>query len=127
VDNILSDLGVKDIPVIKAFNKIDLLPNMVELLKKNRRSPNQTVYISAKKGDGILELRKKLRSNLFQNMNVYYLSIPKSKKNIISSFSKWSIVLKKRENRENIEIKIMAEPRLVLDYTPYITRGGTNW
>ena len=127
MDNILSDLGVKDIPVIKAFNKIDLLPNMVELLKKNRRSPNQTVYISAKKGDGILELRKKLRSNLFQNMNVYYLSIPKSKKNIISSFSKWSIVLKKRENRENIEIKIMAEPRLVLDYTPYITRGGTNW
>jgi 50S ribosomal subunit-associated GTPase HflX len=100
---------------------------MEELLIKNRRSPNQSVFISAKTGDGILELRKKLRSILFQNMNFYYLSIPKSKKNIISSFSKWSIVLKKRENRENIEIKIMAEPKLILNYTPYIMRGGINW
>jgi GTP-binding protein HflX len=127
VDNILFDLGVKNIPVIQAFNKIDLFPNMEELLIKNRRSPNQSVFISAKTGDGILELRKKLRSSLFQNMNFYYLSIPKSKKNIISSFSKWSIVLKKRENRENIEIKIMAEPKRVLNYMPYIKKGGTNW
>jgi GTP-binding protein HflX len=127
VENILSDLGVKDIPVIKVFNKIDLFPNKPEILTKNTRPPNQSVYISAKKGDGLDELRKKLRTQLFRNMNFYYLSFPKSNKNIISSFSKWSIVLKKRENRENIEIKIMADPKLVLNYTPYIKRGGTNW
>jgi len=127
VENILSDLGVKDIPVIKVFNKIDLLPNKPEILTKNTNPPNQSVYISAKKGDGLDELRKKLRTHLFRNMNFYYLSIPKSKKNIISSFSKWSIMLKKRENRENIEIKIMADSKLVLNYTPYIKRGGTNW
>jgi 50S ribosomal subunit-associated GTPase HflX len=85
------------------------------------------VYISAKKGDGIDALRTKLRISLFQNMKFYYLSIPKSKKNIISSFSKWSIVLKKRENRENIEIKIMADPKLALNLAPYIKRGGVNW
>lgn len=127
VENILSDLGVKGIPVIKVFNKIDLFPDKAEFLTKNTKSLNQSVYISAKKGDGLDELRKKLRTHLFRNMNFYYLSIPKSKKNIISSFSKWSIVLKKRENRENIEIKIMADPKLVLNYTPYIKRGGTNW
>jgi hypothetical protein len=58
---------------------------------------------------------------------MYCLRIPKSKKNIISSFSKWSIVLKKRENREYIEIKIMADPKLMLHYTPYIQRGGAKW
>jgi hypothetical protein len=36
-------------------------------------------------------------------------------------------VLKKREHRENIEIKIMADPKLVLNYIPYIERGGTKW
>jgi hypothetical protein len=36
-------------------------------------------------------------------------------------------VLKKRANREDIEIKIMADPKLVLNYTPYIKKGGTNW
>jgi len=112
---------------VKIFNKIDLFPNKPEILTKNTNPPNQSVYISAKKGDGLDELRKKLRTHLFRNMNFYYLSIPKSKKNLISSFSKWSIVLKKRANRENIEIKIMADPKLVLNYTPYIKKGGTNW
>ncbi|UCE39996.1 MAG: GTPase HflX [Candidatus Aminicenantes bacterium] len=127
VENILADLGAKDIPVIRVFNKIDLIPDKEEWLIKNRNSPPQSMYISAKKGDGLDSLCKKLRTQLFQNMNLYYLSIPKSKKNIISSFSKWSIVLKKRENRENIEIKIMADPKLVLNYTPYIKRGGAKW
>jgi GTP-binding protein HflX len=127
VENILSDLGASDIPVFKVFNKIDLFPDKVEFLEKNIKSPAESVYLSAKTGDGIDELCKKLRSFLFQNMNFYHLSIPKSKKNIISSFSKWSIVLKKRENRENIEIKIMADPKLILNYTPYIKRGGSNW
>ncbi len=127
VDDILYELGVKDIPIIKGYNKIDLLPNKAEFLTKNTLSPNQSVYISAKTGDGIRELRKMLRYNLFRNMNFYYLSIPNSKKNIISSFSKWSIVLKKRENRDNIEIKIMAHPKSIINYTPYIKRGGANW
>jgi GTP-binding protein HflX len=127
VENILADLGVKDIPIINVFNKIDLFPDIEEWLTKNRNSSHRSVYISAKKGDGLDSLLTKLRSHLFQNMSLYYLSIPKSKKNIISSFSKWSIVLKKRENPENIEIKIMADPKLVLNYTPYIKRGGANW
>ncbi len=127
VENILSGLGVIDIPILKVFNKIDLFPNKEEFLKKNRGSPYPSVYISAKTGDGVSDLRKMLRKFLFQNMNLYYLRIPKSKKNVISSFSKWSIVLKKRENRENIELKIMADPKLVLDFTPYIERGGEKW
>jgi GTP-binding protein HflX len=127
VENILFDLGIKDIPVLKVFNKMDLLPKQTEHPEKNSVSTATSVYLSAKTGEGVEELREKLRSYLFRNMNCYYLSIPKTKKNIISSFSKWSIVLKRRENRENIEIKIMADPKLVINFVPYIKRGGTNW
>ena len=127
VENILFDLGIKDIPVIKVFNKVDLLPDHAEYLSKNGESPGISVFLSAKTGEGVEGLREKLRSFLFRNMNCYHLSIPKTKKNIISSFSKWSIVLKKRENSENIELKIMADPKLIFKYTPYIERGGEKW
>ncbi len=127
VENILFDLGIKDIPIIKVFNKVDLLPDHAENLAKNIESPGTCVYLSAKTGVGVEELREKLRSFLFRNMNCYYLNIPKTKKNIISSFSNWSIVLKKRENPDNIEIKIMADPKKIINFALYIKRGGTNW
>ncbi|MDH4217197.1 MAG: GTPase HflX [Candidatus Aminicenantes bacterium] len=127
VDSILEDLGVKDIPVIKAFNKIDLLPNTENFLEKNLHSSNQSVYISAKTGDGIADLKTKLHSLLYKNMRLFYLSIPKSEKNIIPSFSNWSIVLKKRENQDNVEIKIMADPTMILNFMAYIKRGEANW
>ena len=127
VDDILNDLGVRDIPVIKVFNKIDLIPNTGELLQKNVDSSDHSVYISSKTGDGIRDLLKKLSAILFRNMKLYYLHIPKSDENIISSFSKWSIVLKKRENQDSFDIKIMADPKMVLKFTPYIERGEANW
>lgn len=127
VENILFDLGIKEIPVLKIFNKVDLLPNQTEFLVKNNKSLTTSFYLSAKTGEGVEELREILGSYLFRNMKCYHLSIPKTKKNIISSFSKWSIVLKKRETLENIEIKIMAEPKLVINFASYIKRGGTNW
>jgi len=127
VDNILEDLGIKNIPVIKVFNKIDLLPNMEYFLEKNQHSSNQSVYVSAKTADGIADLKTKLHSLLFKNMKLFYLSIPKSEKNIIPSFSNWSIVLKKRENQDNVEIKIMADPTMILNFMAYIKRGESNW
>lgn len=127
VDGILDDLGIRDIPVLKVYNKVDLLPNAEELLKKNIDSSGRSVYISSKTGDGIRDLLNKLRSLLFHNMKIYYLRIPKSEENIVSSFSNWSIVLKKRENQYNYEMKIMADPKTIQKFTAYIKRGEANW
>lgn len=127
VNSILEDLGVRSIPVIKVFNKIDLLPNSIPLLRKNHNLLNGSLYVSAKTGEGINDLKTKLHSFLFKKMKPYYLRIPLSKKNIVSSFSNWSIVLKKRENQDNVEIKIMADPKFMLNFMAYIKRGEANW
>lgn len=127
VENILSELGVVDIPIIKVFNKIDLLPNKTQLLKKNTRPNNMAVYVSAKTGDGIQALKENIRSILFKGLKIYYLSIPRSDKKIIPSFPKWAIVLKSRENGDYSELKIMADPKSVLNYLPYIKKGEKNW
>jgi len=126
VEKTLSEIGISDIPVIHVYNKADLMPNKKELLEKNRLS-NSQVYISAKTGEGIQILKDRLRSILFENMKLFYLRIPKSEKNLIQSFSKWTVNLKKREDDDSFELKLMADPDLILKYLPYIKRGEKNW
>jgi len=127
VETILSELGITDLPIIKAFNKVDILPNKTELLEKNKNSDDRAVYISAKTEEGIADLKEKLKSILFRNFKLFYLRIPKSKKRLIYSFPKWSMVLKRREDSDYFELKIMADPNSIMDYLPYIKRGDTHW
>jgi len=127
VEITLSEIGVRDIPVIKVFNKVDLLPNNKELLAKNNQSSHQFIHISAKTGAGIQSLKELLRATLFKNLEIFYLRIPESKRELVHSFSKWTVVLKKRENGDFFELKILADPNSILNYMPYIKRGEKNW
>jgi GTP-binding protein HflX len=127
VKSILSDLRITDIPVIEVLNKIDLLPNKSELLIKNRARNSWKVYISSKTGEGIPSLKRIFRQILFKDMKLFYLRIPKSEKETIKSFPKWSVVLKRRENDDFHELKIMANPKHILNYLPYIIRGEATW
>ncbi len=125
VESILEGLEVKEIPIIKVFNKIDLVPHKDEFLTKNK-SAHLHVYISAKTGEGIDSLKEILRQTLFQKMNIFYLRIPKSKKDLIPSFARWSLVLMRKEDIDSFELKIMADPKLILNYLPYLKRGESN-
>lgn len=126
VESILSELGATDLPIIEIFNKIDTLSNKENLLEKNKTSRN-FVYISAKTGDGIQDLKENLRSILFKDLKLYYLRIPKSKKEMVYSFPKWSVVLRRRKDGDYFELEIMADPDSIINYLPYIKRGETNW
>ena len=126
VEKTLSEIGVSDIPVIHVYNKADLMPNKEELLEKSRLS-NGRIYVSAKTEEGIQALKDRLRSILFENMQLFYLRIPKSERKLIQSFSKWTVILKKREDDDSFELKLMADPDLILKYLPYIKRGEKNW
>ncbi|MBD3413598.1 MAG: GTPase HflX [Candidatus Aminicenantes bacterium] len=123
VEKTLAEIGVQDIPVIKVYNKIDLLNNKQELLAKNRESNSDSAYISAKQGLGINSLKEKISSIIFKDLQTFELRLPKSKKNLIHSFPKWSIVLKKREHRDCFFLKILAEPKKMMNFLPFIQKG----
>ncbi len=127
VEAILSELEAQDIPTLKLFNKIDLLPDTKRLLEKNLDRENTSLYMSALTGDGLPEFKRKLHHQLFKDHRVFCLRIPKSEKNTIHSFPKWSIVLKRRENRNDIELKVMAEPKAMVKFSSYILRGDALW
>jgi len=127
VEQVLEDLNITDIPIIKIFNKIDKHPEFDNLLKKNKHPYTQIIYLSAKNGDGLLDLKNKLHRILFKDQRVFYLRIPNTQKNLIHSFPKWSILIKKREYRDFFELKVLADPQKMINYLPYIKRGGANW
>jgi len=127
VETVLAEIGASNIPVIRLMNKIDLMPDKKELLQKNRPSHSPCLYISAKTGEGIDSFKAALRNLLFKDFNLYYLRIPKSKKELIHSFPKWSVVLKKRENGDYFELKIMANSQSILHFLPYVKRGEEKW
>jgi len=127
VEAILSELGARDIPTLRVYNKVDLMPNDSRLFQKNQDPDRASVYVSARTGEGLPDLKRALHHLLFKEMRIFYLRIPKTEKNVIQSFPKWSIVLKRRENRQDCELKVMAEPGTMLRFSPYIQRGDTKW
>ncbi len=127
VDNVLSELGISDIPIVLAYNKIDLLPDAAQLVQRNKETQHNRVYISAKKGTGMESLKHVLRQVLFKHMRLYCLRIPKSEKSIINSFPKWSVVLKRIDNKDFYDLEIMADPKNMVDYVSYIKRGEVHW
>jgi GTP-binding protein HflX len=127
VENILAEIGTGDIPVIKVFNKVDLLPSKDDLLARNESAGDRTAFISAKTGEGIPSLKDKIRRILFKDFRLFYLRIPKGRKDLVPSFDGWSLVLKKREDGDYSKIKIMANPKSMVNYLPYIIQGEENW
>jgi GTP-binding protein HflX len=127
VNSVLSELGISDIPIVKVYNKLDLMPDEDQLLKRNADIKSHCVYVSAKKGTGIQSLKRIFRDMLFQHMRLFSVRIPKSQKDIINSFPKWSVVLKRIDYKDSYDLEIMADPKNMVDYVSYIKRGDVNW
>jgi len=127
VVRILEEIGAAEIPRLDVFNKIDRLPDPGEFLKRNAAAGSGGLYVSAATGEGVPALRDRLRSLLFQRLQLFYVRIPRDRKDVLDAFPKWTIVLKRRESGENFEMQVMADPEQMLPYLPYIERGGTPW
>ena len=129
VEAILADLGVAGIPVVKVFNKIDLLPESERalILKRNGDPQTQTLAISAKTGEGISDFLRRLREVLFGGYKIYYIRVPKESREITDSLPRRSLILKKRESELFLEFKVMADPAGIINFLPYLDQGEEPW
>jgi GTPase len=127
VEAILAELDVLGIPVIKVFNKIDLADDPQEYLDINQKLDQDSIYISARQEKGLNLLKEKVRMVVFKSKKIYYLEVPREEKKLIRSFPKWSIVLKRIETNRIVKIKILADPKNMRPFLPYIQRGESNW
>ena len=129
VETVLAKIGVPDVPILKVFNKIDLLPeaDREDLLRRNGAPEGRTLYISALTGEGIPDLMEKLREMLFRDYRLFYLLIPRDREEMTRSLSQRSIILKRRERDEGVNFKIMADPAVIVSYMPFLEKGEDRW
>ena len=129
VESILADIGVGDVPILRVFNKIDLVaePERDLLLQRNADRRTQTVAISAKTGEGVPDFLRRLREVLFGDYKLYYLRVPKDTREVTDSLSRRSLVLKRRESDGFLEFKVMAEPAGFVGFLPFLDQGGEPW
>jgi GTP-binding protein HflX len=125
VEKILEDLEILDLPVIKVFNKIDLLSEEEknELLRGNKPEDSSPFYLSAKTGEGVEVLKKRLRSTLFKNFQSFRLRIPRARVELINSLARQVIIIKKTEIGEGWEYQVMAERDILFPYLSYLEKG----
>jgi len=129
VEAVLAEIGVADVPVLKIFNKIDLLPeaDREDLLRRNGAPEGRTLYISALNGEGVPDLMVKLREILFRDYRLFYLLVPRDREEMTRSLPQRSIILKRRERDEGLEFKIMADPAVIVSYLPFLEKGEDRW
>jgi len=129
VEAILADIGVTDVPVVKALNKIDLIPETERalLVRRNGDPEVRTIALSAKTGEGVPDLLRRLRKVLFSGYKVFYIRVPKETREITDSLARRSLVLKRRESDGFVEFKVMAEPSGIVNFLPYLEQGAEPW
>jgi GTP-binding protein HflX len=125
VEKILADLEISDIPIIKIFNKVDLLPEEEkrEVLAGNRPDGHSPIYLSALTGEGLEVLKERLQRVLFKNFESFKLRIPRSRTELLNSLIRKAIIIRKTEIAEGWEYQVMAEKANLFPYLPYLQKG----
>jgi GTP-binding protein HflX len=129
VESILADLGATGVAVVKVLNKIDLMPDEERglLLRRNGDPQARTVALSAKTGEGVPDLLRRLREVLFSGYRTYDIKVPRADRALTDSLARRSLVLKRRESDGFVEFKVMAEPAGIVNFLPYIEQGAEPW
>jgi GTPase len=129
VETVLSDLGIAAIPIVKILNKIDLLSEdeRALLLSRNADPRSLTVALSAKTGEGVPDLMRRLREVLFAGHKIYMIRVPRETREITDSLARRSLILKRRENDGFVELKVLADPAGMANFLPYVEQGDVSW
>lgn len=115
-NQILQDIGVKDIPVIYAFNKIDLA-NEVEIDDHENH-----VYMSAKSKEGIAELTEIVRELAFGNYIHCELLIPYAEGQIVAYFNENAHVISEKYEEKGTKLEVECHQADAEKYKQYVMR-----
>ncbi|MDI6640687.1 MAG: GTPase HflX [Elusimicrobiota bacterium] len=102
----LTELNADKIPIIRVYNKIDLLPEKA-LSKLVAR--NNAMLISAKTGDGVKKLLEKINESLSETKVTVNISLPYENQKLLSYIYSNSEVLDRSYNKDKIKLKLKLD------------------
>lgn len=123
VQEILIDIGAGDIPIITAFNKVDMLldPDAAEDTLDQFAN---TYPISALTGRGIPDLLAAIEDQLFETFLPVDVEIPFSQGQLISLFHEQGQVKEMDHGESGARIAGLIPRRLLFHFEPYLLEGS---
>ena len=103
-ESLLSELGCGDTPVVKVFNKCDLVED-----KNLLPSDKSSVRICAKSGEGIDELLDAIEKNLPVRMRRFSLLVPFDKASVLAVLRKAGALQSEEYTADGIKAEVVAE------------------
>lgn len=121
VQETLVDIGAGEIPIINAFNKIDLLKDPESAVSTLNGFSN-TYPISALSGVGMDELLSAIESELFETYIELEVEIPYQEGQLISIFHENGQVQDVQNVESGTKIKGLLPRRLIFQFEPYLIK-----
>ncbi len=118
VQETLVEIGAGDIPIITAFNKIDLLKDPEGAVDTLDEFPN-TYPISARLGWGLAELLEAVEEELFETYIDIDVRIPFSEGHLISLFHEKGQVQEVEHSEGGAHMKGLIPRRFLYQFDPY--------
>jgi len=123
VHETLVEIGAGDLPIVTAFNKIDLLKDPDAAIATLDQFSN-TYPISAMTGNGLDRLLSAVEGELFESFIDLKVLIPYNKGELLSQFHEFGQVLE-IESKEDGTVIIGSLPRrLVYKFEPYLIKSN---
>ena len=111
INNVLKDMGAKDVPVLHVLNKVDKISD--DKIEKVKRSFVDSVIISAQHHLMISELKKKIVEKMESNFQTVELQIPYKDGKIIANAQQGVKVLERNFEDHIVRLKVRgAKPRI---------------
>lgn len=109
VRQVLDDIGAKEIPILRIYNKVDLLnKNLMKNYIKRLNNQEDSVVISAKTCFGIDQLFKKIGKYLAADMVVRTIKISQNQYEIVNFIYKYCKVISNYIDNYYIKLKIQT-------------------
>ena len=109
VKELLEQLGVSDVPIVKVYNKVDVLnEDLRKVYLKKFNSKKNSVVISAKTGFGIENLLKKIQKLINSNLVSRTLRFSSDKYKILNFIYKYCKVIYNYVDNRYVYIKIQT-------------------
>lgn len=115
-EKVLKDIGVKEIPMIYAYNKVDLTDMKSPAVNHDR------VYLSAKMRLGLEELTGKISTEILNNYTQQTLLIPYTEGEIVSYFNSNADVISTEYDEKGTILEVICKNSDAKKYNKYVIK-----
>ncbi|MFW6414139.1 MAG: GTPase HflX [Verrucomicrobiota bacterium] len=117
-DDVLGELGAADKKRLIVFNKVDLVDNNYTIPRLRRRF-GEPLFVSAKSGRGLEQLRSQLTEELQSELKEVELMIPHEKYDVVAFLHRTTNIRKEESLEQGVRLQAVMPPKTAVKLAKY--------